>query len=265
MRAYVINLARSPQRRAHIVSELERTGIDYEIVTAVDGRDLDMSDPRVAGSITPEMFAQPWFMPSHVACALSHQRAYRAILAAGDAAGLVLEDDVSLPDDLASLADTVAAQLVGAEIAMLNYDSEGSCKMSSEGLVRLPRSRALALPLDIGQPASGAAYIITRQACERMAASVPPVAAKCDHWRHHYENGVVDRLRCLVPLAVTKNPDFESTVGYNSPTSLKSRLLKLNLRPLQKAAAYRRRRIFRKWTRVEIVTEPFIAKPSRIE
>ena len=40
MRAYVINLARSLDRRAHITAELRKTGLDYEIIAAVDGRDL---------------------------------------------------------------------------------------------------------------------------------------------------------------------------------------------------------------------------------
>ena len=44
MRAYVINLARSFDRRAHITAELEKAGLEYEIITAVDGQDLDLGD-----------------------------------------------------------------------------------------------------------------------------------------------------------------------------------------------------------------------------
>ncbi len=46
MRAYVVNLARSPERRAHIIAELEKSGIDYEFVDGVDGRDLDLHDAQ---------------------------------------------------------------------------------------------------------------------------------------------------------------------------------------------------------------------------
>ena len=35
MHAYVINLASSLDRRAHVVSELEKTALDYEFVAAV--------------------------------------------------------------------------------------------------------------------------------------------------------------------------------------------------------------------------------------
>jgi glycosyl transferase, family 25 len=267
--AYVINLARSPERRAHISAELEKAGIDYDIVEAVDGRNLDMDDPQTLESIAPSMLSRSWFMPSHVAVALSHLRVYRKILADGLDRALVLEDDVTVPADLGSVADALAGHIVGAEIALLNYDSKDTCKMSREGLVRLDSSRVLALPLDVYQPASGAAYVITRKACERMDQSVLPVRAKCDHWGHFYSEGVLDRVRCVVPLVVTKSPNFESTVDYNSQESLKARLLRLityhNLQLFQRAIAYRRKRIMRKWTKVAIVDEPFVAKPSRLE
>ena len=42
MHAYVINLARSPERRAYISAELKKARVEYEIVTGVDGRDLDL-------------------------------------------------------------------------------------------------------------------------------------------------------------------------------------------------------------------------------
>jgi glycosyl transferase, family 25 len=264
----VINLARSPERRAHVTAELERARVDYEIVEAIDGRDLDMDDPQTIESIAPSMLNSSWFMPSHVAVALSHLRVYRKILADGLDRALVLEDDVTVPADLNSLADAMAEQLVGAEIALLNYDSKDPCKMSREGLVQLPSARMLVLPLDVYQPASGAAYVITRKACERMDKSVLPVRTKCDNWGYFYAEGVLDRVRCVVPMAINKSTSFGSTVGYNSQNGMKESLLRIvnrhNLRPFQHAIAYRRKRIGRKWTRVAIVDEPFVIKPSRL-
>ena len=56
------------------------------------------------------------------------------------------------------LADAVGAHLAGAEVALLSYDSAKPCKMSREGLIQLPFARQLALPIDIWQPLSGAAF-----------------------------------------------------------------------------------------------------------
>ena len=120
MYAYVINLARSRDRRAHITAELKKTGLDYEILTAVDGHELDLSDRTI---IDPAMTYMTPFLSGAAGAALSHLSAYRKIIADGLDEALVLEDDVTLPADLGSLADAVADQLTGAEVALLSYGS----------------------------------------------------------------------------------------------------------------------------------------------
>src|SRR5205823_1114202 len=120
MHAYVINLARSRDRRAHITAQLRKTGIDYEIITAVDGRDLNMHDSAIIDS---SLIAKNSFPAGTAGCALSHLRVYRKMIADGLDEALILEDDVTLPADLGALADAVAGHLTGAEVALLNYGS----------------------------------------------------------------------------------------------------------------------------------------------
>lgn len=265
MYAYVINLARSPERRAHITAELGKAGIDYELVEGIDGRDLDLHDPR---TIDPSVLNSDWFRPNVAGCALSHLRVHQKILAQGLDRALVLEDDITVPADLSSLADAVAEHLISAEVVLLNYESRETLRMSLKGSVDLPPSRMLLLPIDVSRPKSSAAYIITREACKRMNDSVLPIRASPDNWRHFYTDGVLDRVRCVVPLAVAKDPAFASTIDYYSRKSVKARLNafveRYNLRLFQQAIAYRRQRIWRNFTQVEIVDEPFVEKPSRL-
>ena len=269
MHAYVINLARSLDRRAHITAELKKTGLDYDIMTAVDGRDLDLSDAAV---VDPALVArlQPTLIAGTVGAALSHLDVYRQIVADGLDMALVLEDDVTLPAGLGSLADAVAGQLDGAEVALLSYDSHETCTMSREGSVHLPGSRWLALPIDVGQPMGGAGYVITREACERMIKCVMPVRTPADNWRFFYREGTLDRVRCVTPMAVLKNPKFTSTIGsYSLGSGIKARLILPLVRSeiplLHQALAYRRQRIYRQWGRSELVDTPFVEKPSRLD
>lgn len=268
-RAYVINLARSPERRAHMVAELGKTGIDYEIVQAVDGHELDFHDPGTVANIEPSVLDSNLLLPNQIACVLSHLDAYQRILDDGSDYGFVFEDDVILPSDLGSLGDAIAKHLAGAEIVLLNFDSKSTCKMTREGAVGLPDSRLLVLPIDVTQPVSGAGYIITRQACERMMEQLLPVRAKVDDWAQRYNERMLDRVRCVVPLPVTKSPAFGSTIEYYSSDSSKARLLAAVMRYdpgiLRKAIAYRRQRIWRSWSRVEFVDMPFVNKPSRLD
>ena len=64
MRAYVINLARSPERRASITAQLTKYDVDFEIVEAVDGRELDLEDAAVIASIAPSFLSADWFLPN---------------------------------------------------------------------------------------------------------------------------------------------------------------------------------------------------------
>jgi glycosyl transferase family 25 len=273
--AYVINLARSLDRRAHMTAEMEKAGLDYEIVTAVDGLELDLRDPAIVDPSLP-------FVSSAIAnsnfglaagtagAALSHLDVYRKIIEGGRDAALVLEDDVVLPADIESLAAAVEAQLSGAEVALLSVDSPEPCKMSREGLTRLPSARLLALPVDISQPRSAAAYIITREACERMLKCMPPVRVQADAWWFFYRENTLDRVRCVLPLPVLKQPKFASTIGsYSLRNGLRARLARplvsRKIPVLHQALTYRRQRIYRQWSRSEIVDMPFVEKPSRLD
>jgi glycosyl transferase family 25 len=265
--AYVINLARSQERRTHITGELKKASIDYEIITGVDGQHLDLHD---VATIDPSLFARSSFPAGMAGCALSHLHVYRKMLADGLDTALVLEDDVTLPADLNSLADALERHLAGAELVLLNYDSKETCRMSREASAHLPSSRLLVLPIDVRQPASSAAYVITREACRRMVESVLPVRASPDDWWFFYREGALDRVRCVFPVPVRKSPRFDSTIGYYGlGNGLRSRLLKPLMRrrvPLLRHVIQRRReRIHRQWTRSELVDIPFVEKPSRVD
>lgn len=266
MYAYVINLARSADRRKHIIAELRKTGLDYKIVTAVDGRDLDLSDPNL---VDPSLSKLTQFLGGTTGAALSHLSTYREMISDGRDKALILEDDVVLPPDLASLADSVADQLTGAEVALLSINSLQACKLSPEGSTPLPSERLLALPIDVFQPRSGGAYIITREACERMMDFVLPVRVNPDDWWFFYREGVLDRVRCVVPMPVLKSPKLNSTLGsYSLGNSIRGRLawslVRRKIPLLHQALNYRRQRIYRQWGRSELVDVPFIEKPSRL-
>ena len=269
MHAYVINLARSPDRRAHITAELQRAGLDYEITAAVDGRDLDLNDSTLIDFSS--LSSRCPFPVGMAGCCLSHFNVYQKILEDSRDRALILEDDVTLPPDLSDLADDVAGHLTGAEVVLLNSSSypPGPLKISLEGSVDLPSSRLLALPIDARQLVNAGAYVITRQACARMIEHRLPIRTNSDDWRFFYEEGILDRVRCVVPQPVTKNPNFESMIGlYSLGNGVKARLVGPLVRHkvplLHQAILYRRQRIMRHWDRAEVVDMPFIEKPSRL-
>jgi glycosyl transferase family 25 len=267
MYAYVINLDRSPDRRAHMISELKKAGLDYEFVPACDGRALDLNDPSV---ITPELFTKSLFPANQGATSLSHIRCYERMIAQGRDTALVLEDDLLLPADISALMDAVAAHLTGSEVALLSFTSPEPVEMARESAVQLPNGRTLAFPIDLWKICSGGAYVITREAGERMVKSLVPVRACADEWGYFYDEGILDRVRCVVPSTVSGANQFHSMQGsYTLGTGLKSRLLwplvKLKLPVIQQVLTYRRKRIGDRHRRHEMVDTPYKEKPSRLD
>jgi glycosyl transferase family 25 len=264
MHAYVINLVRSPERRAKVTANLDRCDVDYEIVTGIDAQDFAPTDPHANGKVAPAFYDR--FRPGEAGCALSHMSVYRKILADGPEWALVLEDDIIAPPELATIADAVARCLHGAEVALLNFDSGDVVQVNRIGAIDLPANRQLVAPVHVRQPESAAAYVITREACARMTERAFPIQTKADDWAHFIQIGGIDRLRCVVPLVVRKHPGFGSTMGYYSDSSLKARILafvdRLGLGLVQRVVAYRREWIWRKYTRVEFVDNPGASLPS---
>jgi glycosyl transferase family 25 len=248
-----------------MLSELEKTGVPFELVQAVDCNELKLDDDRIVNPLQSERacsdgWNRKWSMPGVAACAISHMLALRQILEQGHETAIVMEDDVQLPPDLDSLAGAVSEQLVGAEVALLNFDSRYSCRLSTDGAVTVSSSRQLVYPVDAYELCSAAAYLITRQACERMWQSWVPLRACPDDWGFYRDHGVFDRIRCVTPMPVSKNPAFASTIEYNAVGGMKAHLRSAVLRRqvpvLSRIIVFRRRQIFRRWTRTEFVEGP---------
>jgi glycosyl transferase family 25 len=89
---YVINLTRSPGRRAFMAQGLAQAGVTPEFVAAVDGR-----APRL------QRLAPIGLSAAETALILSHRKAWRRLLASGADFAVVLEDDAHAGEHFADL------------------------------------------------------------------------------------------------------------------------------------------------------------------
>lgn len=87
---YVISLARAPERRRAMAEHLDRIGIEYEMVDAVDGRAL--SAEYVASVVAPGCD----LTRGMIGCNLSHWELSKKLLASDRDVALFLEDDARL-------------------------------------------------------------------------------------------------------------------------------------------------------------------------
>lgn len=209
---YLINLARSTDRKAHMVKQFAMTGRPFDVIEGVEGRDLDLSKPEFHVSIKRDL------IPYAIGCALSHSKAYQKALDDGIDVALILEDDVLLPADLNELVEAVEQHMAGAEVVLLQVHS---CTLTMTFAEQLPGGRKLVQLVDDATPHSAAAYLITREACERMLKIMgPPIRTVADDWTTFYHEGALDRVRCVIPMPVQASIEFPTTRDNLPPGSI---------------------------------------------
>lgn len=251
---FIVNLARSPDRRAHMLGQLSSIGLPAELVQGVDGRHLDLA----SGQVAPELIARKSFRPGAAGCALSHLSVYRSVLDKSLPWALVLEDDVVLPADLALLAKAVADELQGAEVALMNFHAPRPTLFVRTGRAALPGERWLAHPKDTRAMTSAGAYVITAKACARLCEANRQVRLYADEWHAFQALGALSAVRCVTPMPVHNSASFRTTIDYYRPGSLQEALYRrVASAPsdvFQRALAFRRQRqlLRRGWAGAEV-------------
>ncbi len=261
MKAYVVNLPRSTSRRSSIAEQLKHTNLLYEFIEAIDGYALTPSER--AGLVDEAAVARypVWLNPGTIGCALSHLRVYEHVLDSGGSdPALVIEDDVILPTTISDTVAQIVPHMRGSEIVLLYFRTRGVCHFSACDAVELEAGAQLVYPLEVGQAISAAAYLITREACCKLAEAIVPIRVAADNWAHFYEMGTIESLRCVIPRPIEMRKDFKSTIDYIGPKTKRMRatdfITQNRLPPLFQLLTLNRHLIERRMSKTRLVSDP---------
>ena len=128
MKAYVINLERSPERKIYMQKLLKKFPfLDVEFVTAVDGRAMNENE-RIHQFDVDKFYARYSVMPrpGEIGCTLSHQKCYCKMVKEGIPCALILEDDIVLGENNYTKLVSEYAEKERAGVIVM------CCKMESE-------------------------------------------------------------------------------------------------------------------------------------
>ncbi len=212
---FAINLRRSEDRWAALLTAAQNHNIDLRRVDAVDGRDYDIADwhdfdvekfKRCNGRVP---------MPGEYGCYQSHIRALQAFLDSDAGSAVILEDDALLNEHLAPFAQQLAMQF-GNERCLVRLTSH-----RQPAFERLHDGPA---GISIGQcwfgPTGGsAAYWVSRPAAERLLSTILPGYLALDMMlERSWETGVTALLvkPNLLPVPPPQNSILVSEIGYNA-------------------------------------------------
>ena len=119
IKCYIINLERCPNKKENMIDRLIYPLISYEIINAVDGRNINEEYMKYNNySILEE-----WKDPSNnrkltlgeIGCSLSHYNIYKTILKNKDEYAIILEDDAILVDNFYDKVNTIINNLKNNE------------------------------------------------------------------------------------------------------------------------------------------------------
>ena len=197
MHAFVINLEKSAERRAHMTKILSGCkGIDAEFVVAVDGRGMSEEEKRIVFDVEKsEKHYAKRILPGEIGCTLSHQKCYKKLTQDKDLEyALILEDDIMLKSDLNSAA-TLAERYVQTKKPVIVLLS---------GWFWYTSARSLASGKKIAKVWNAyltQSYVINKAAAQVLSEEKPFIRA--DDWRYIKRKGV--KLLALVPHAVNQD------------------------------------------------------------
>jgi len=214
LQTWVINLDRAPARLQRIAAQLERLGLSWQRLPAVDAKALR---PEQRAALDEAGYQRkhgmtPWL--GELGCYLSHVEVMRAFLASGARYALVFEDDVRLRDSLPAVLRGLMAEPGRWDMVKLSAVHSGT----PMPVFSIAPGHQLAVMLSRCTGAS--AYMVNRRAAEVYARELLPMSLPYDHvfdqgWRFGL------KVRLVTPTPCEHDDQTASTIGIPAGVSRK--------------------------------------------
>jgi glycosyl transferase family 25 len=217
LRTWVINLDRAPARLARISAQLQRLGLPFTRLPAVDARALT---PEQAAQLDEPAYRRHHGMtpvPGELGCFLSHVAVMRAFLAGDAEVALVLEDDVLLHDTLPTVLQALLQHPERWDMVKLSAVHRGT----PQPVLDLAPGHHLAVMLS--RVTGSSAYLINRRAAQAYLhepGGLLPMQLPYDHvYDQGWRFGL--KVRLVVPQPCGHDEHIASTIGTSAGTTRK--------------------------------------------
>lgn len=200
IRSYIIHMDGSTAREP-LVAALRAVLPNAEVLPAVVGRDLPAEDrARIYRPHKMKPFYPFDLSLGEIGCFLSHRRAWEKIVASGDDAGLIVEDDIVVGDDFAAVLALASGYVAPDRLIRfpLRDREEVSEPLGTDGAHRVFRPQVIGLTTGM--------QIVGREAAARLLALTEVIDRPVDTFlqmRWHTGVDVVTLAPAPVRSAVT--------------------------------------------------------------
>jgi glycosyl transferase family 25 len=209
VKTYVINLARSPQRLAHMKQALGRIGVAFERFEAID---VERARRHPVYSRIPPHPRRDW-TPGELACLLSHFEVWKLIAAGMDRFGAVFEDDIHVDPRLREVLADQSFLPDDAEVIKLETVDMPVwvSRQSHAGPAGVRFSRLLSTHHGAG------AYLLSKDAAHRLVASIDTIGLPPDDMLFGMDAPSGCRLRSYQAIPALAVQDVILSKNLRSP------------------------------------------------
>lgn len=214
MKIFVISLKASYDRHAVMVEQMERLGLPFEFVDAVDGRQL-------SGDELAELYDRKWayrqegrhLTRGEIGCSLSHLRVYRKIVEDDIPFALVLEDDAWLTPSIVGVLEAIKEKITPEMKAVFLMQEMGPGRLKNKGdSISIIDDLFVCREKDSAQWTH--AYIVTNQASKSLTSALTPVTHTADSWGWLIRHKVVSVYGMNRTLSTQNMYDLKSIIGF---------------------------------------------------
>ena len=174
MKAFVINLKKSKDRRDYIKNHFGKYDIDFEFFDAVDGRILPQD--YIDGVYDQEIAKKTWkdMNRGEIGCSLSHMGIYEKMINENITEAIIFEDDVILNDDFNEFLKSKDKWLKpNMELILLGYQNTDYFKIPWQKLF-LTGSKDYKIGKFYGYGSGTHAYYINLSGAKKMLSKNKP-------------------------------------------------------------------------------------------
>ncbi len=205
LQTWVINLDRAPERLQRIASQLDRVGLPWQRLAAVDARALTPAQRAELDDAGYRRLHGKEPVLGELGCYLSHVEVMRRFLATPARFALVLEDDVIVHDTLPAVLRGLASQPGRWDMVKLSAVHSGT----PVGVAEVAPGHKLAVMLS--QCTGSSAYLMNRRAAEAYLQGLLPMRLPYDHvFDQGWHFGL--KVRVVVPTPCQHDEQVPTTI-----------------------------------------------------
>jgi len=200
LKFYIINLARSPERRKSVIKNLEKFGIkNYEFVEGLDASFY--STEQLNHLIDKQRLERP--LPNGmIGCAIGHIKAVRKFLKDSEATyGVILEDDFLLHSSIEEVIANINSEVLDLGPVLLYGYIKNS--LIFEENMKLTSVHSLFNVKDTLQIWSALGYMLNKKTAAKLLHVIYPIKDVPDSWGKFQEWGAFEKLFIIYPFVLS--------------------------------------------------------------